>query len=93
MLNGLDEFDVVCFDNIEHIAGNAAWERAFFNFFNQQRERGHKLVVSASSAPNDIARTIRHYLMHFKVTEQQMPEVSLLGDAPLVRHIDAEFST
>lgn len=55
MLNGLDEFDVVCFDNIEHIAGNAAWELAFFNFFNQHRERGHKLIVSASSAPNDIA--------------------------------------
>ncbi|HEY8097532.1 MAG TPA: DnaA regulatory inactivator Hda [Methylobacter sp.] len=55
MLNGLDEFDVVCFDNIECIAGNAAWELAFFSFFNQHRERGHKLVVSASSAPNDIA--------------------------------------
>ena len=35
LLNGLDECDVVCFDNIEHIAGNATWELAFFNFFNQ----------------------------------------------------------
>jgi len=55
ILSGLDEYDVVCFDNIERIAGNAAWERAFFNFFNQHRDRGHKLIVSASSAPNDIA--------------------------------------
>jgi DnaA family protein len=55
LLDGLDQCDVVCFDNIEPIAGNAAWELAFFNFFNQQRERGHKLIVSASSAPNDIA--------------------------------------
>ncbi|MDP1774177.1 MAG: DnaA regulatory inactivator Hda [Methylobacter sp.] len=55
MLDGLDQCDVVCFDNIEPIAGNAAWELAFFNFFNQQRERCHKLIVSASSAPNDIA--------------------------------------
>ena len=55
MLSGLDEYDVVCFDNIERIAGNAAWELAFFNFFNQHRDRGHKLIVSASSAPNDIA--------------------------------------
>lgn len=54
MLNGLDQYDVVCFDNIDCIAGNTAWERAFFNFFNQHRERGHKLVVSSSSAPNDI---------------------------------------
>jgi len=55
LLNGLDEYDVVCFDNIERIAGNAAWELAFFNFFNQHRDRGHKLIVSASSAPNEIA--------------------------------------
>ncbi len=55
MLSGLDEYEVVCFDNIERIAGNAAWELAFFNFFNRQRDRGHKLIVSASSAPNDIA--------------------------------------
>jgi DnaA family protein len=55
VLNGLDEFDMVCFDNIERIAGNACWESAFFNFFNRQRERNHKLIVSASSAPNTIA--------------------------------------
>ncbi len=55
MLNGLDEYDLVCFDNIQRIAGNSAWELAFFNFFNQHRDRGHKLIVSASSAPNDIA--------------------------------------
>ena len=54
MLSGLDDYDVVCFDNIERIAGNESWELAFFNFFNQQRDRNHKLIVSASSAPNDI---------------------------------------
>ncbi len=55
LLNGLDESDVVCFDNIEHIAGNAEWELAFFNFFNQHRDRGHKLILAASSTPNTIA--------------------------------------
>jgi DnaA family protein len=55
ILDGLDEYDVVCFDNIECIAGNAVWELAFFNFFNQHRDRGHKLIVSACSAPNAIA--------------------------------------
>ncbi len=55
ILDGLDEYDVVCFDNIEHIAGHADWELAFFNFFNQLRDRGHRLIVSACSAPNTIA--------------------------------------
>jgi DnaA-homolog protein len=55
LLTGLDKFDIVCFDNIEHIAGNPAWERAFFNFFNLHREQGHTLILSASCPPNEIS--------------------------------------
>jgi DnaA family protein len=55
LLNGLEECGVVCLDNIEHIAGNPDWELAFFNFFNQHRDRGNKLIISASSNPNAIA--------------------------------------
>jgi DnaA-homolog protein len=57
LLAGLDKLDVVCFDNIEHIAGNPAWESAFFNFFNRHRDQGHTLIVSAPCPPNEI--TIR----------------------------------
>ncbi|NTW44401.1 MAG: DnaA regulatory inactivator Hda [Anaerolineaceae bacterium] len=55
LLTGLDKFDIVCFDNIEHIAGNQPWELAFFNFFNLHRDQCHTLILSASCPPNDIA--------------------------------------
>jgi len=55
LLTGLDKFDIVCFDNIEHIAGNQIWELAFFNFFNLHRDQGHILILSASCPPNEIA--------------------------------------
>lgn len=55
MLSGLDEYNIVCLDNIEHIANNAAWESAFFIFFNQHRDHAHQLIISASVAPNMIA--------------------------------------
>lgn len=55
LLTGLDKFNIVCFDNIEHIAGNPAWESAFFNFYNLHRDQGHTLIVSASCPPNEIA--------------------------------------
>ena len=55
LLTGLDNFDIVCFDNIEHIAGNPDWELAFFNFFNLHRDQGHALILSASCPPNEIA--------------------------------------
>ena len=55
MLIGLDKLDIICFDNIEHIAGNPTWEMAFFYFFNLHRDQGHTLILSASCPPNEIA--------------------------------------
>jgi DnaA-homolog protein len=55
MLSGLDKLDIICFDNFQHIAGNPAWELAFFNFFNLHRDQGHTLILSASCPPNEIA--------------------------------------
>ena len=55
LLTGLDKFDVVCFDNIEHIAGNPVWEMAFFYFFNLHRDQGHTLIMSAACPPGEIA--------------------------------------
>ncbi len=54
LLSGLDKFDLVCLDNIEHIVGDPVWEQAFFNFFNQHRSSGHKLIISAACAPNKL---------------------------------------
>jgi len=51
MLNGLDSFDIVCFDNIEQIAENSEWEHAFFNFFNLHRDANKKLILSAHCPP------------------------------------------
>lgn len=51
MLDGLENFDLVCFDNIDQIAGNSDWEHAFFNFFNLHRDANKKLILSAPSPP------------------------------------------
>ncbi|SJM92734.1 DnaA regulatory inactivator Hda [Crenothrix polyspora] len=54
IFTGLDDCDLVCLDNIEHIAGKADWELAFFNFFNRQRDLDRKLILSAASLPAHI---------------------------------------
>jgi len=51
MLEGLESFDLVCFDNIDHIAGNNEWEHAFFDFFNRHRDANKKLLLSAACPP------------------------------------------
>ncbi len=54
MLSGLNECDLVCLDNIETIVANPAWELAFFNFFNQHRDQGHQLILSAFCSPSGL---------------------------------------
>jgi DnaA-homolog protein len=55
LFEGLEGFEIVCFDNIDSRAGHEDWELAFFNFFNQHRDRNHRLILSASCAPNTLA--------------------------------------
>ncbi|MEN8259190.1 MAG: DnaA regulatory inactivator Hda [Pseudomonadota bacterium] len=54
LLEGLESVEVACIDEIETIAGDDDWEIAFFNFFNRNRDRGHRLVVAAGRAPADL---------------------------------------
>lgn len=54
----LEYLDIACFDNIEQIAGNIAWEKAFFNFYNSYRDSNKKLVLSASCPPKYLAMQI-----------------------------------
>lgn len=51
LLIGLEKLDLVCFDNIEYIAGNIEWEQAFFNFFNRHRDHNKHLLLTANAPP------------------------------------------
>lgn len=55
ILENLDSIDLVCIDDIDSIAGNADWERAFFVFFNHHRELNNRLLVSASVPAKELA--------------------------------------
>lgn len=50
-LEGLEQLDVLCLDDIQTLAGNAAWESALFHLFNRLRDAGNRLIVSADAAP------------------------------------------
>jgi DnaA-homolog protein len=58
LFSGLEDYPIVCLDNIDKLAGQADWELALFNFFNQHRDQNHRLILSASCAPNNIAFTL-----------------------------------
>jgi DnaA-homolog protein len=58
LFTGLEGLEIVCIDNIDALAGLEDWELAFFNFFNQHRDRNHRLILSASCAPNTLVFTL-----------------------------------
>jgi DnaA family protein len=52
MFLGLDEFEVVCIDNVDAIIGQKKWEYALSAFMQRHYERGHRLIIAATNLPN-----------------------------------------
>ncbi|BDM64801.1 DnaA regulatory inactivator Hda [Shewanella sp. NFH-SH190041] len=54
LLEGLEQMDLVCIDDVDAIAGHPVWEEAIFDLYNRMAEHKHTaLVVSASSSPTE----------------------------------------
>jgi DnaA family protein len=48
MLDGLEQNQIVCLDDLHAIAGDEPWERAILGSYEQLRQRGASVVVSAN---------------------------------------------
>lgn len=51
LLEGMEALSTICVDDIDAIAGDAAWEAALFHLFNRVRERGGRMVIAGAAAP------------------------------------------
>lgn len=52
ILAGLEDYGLVCLDNVDSLSGRRLWEQPLFNFFNLHRDLKHSLILSASCPPN-----------------------------------------
>lgn len=55
ILEGIEQQQLVCLDDIDVAAGHADWEHALFDLFNRIRDNGHKLIAAASKPPAELA--------------------------------------
>jgi DnaA family protein len=55
MLEGMGALQVLCVDDIDRVAGDAAWERALFRMFEDLRNNKGRLLVSASAPASEVA--------------------------------------
>ncbi len=58
MLDGLEQLDLVCLDNIQQIAGDSHWQVALFDLYNRLQEQGKKLIIVADEPPMQLGITL-----------------------------------
>jgi len=51
VLEGLGELACLCIDDLDRVAGDAAWERRLFGLLRETEEAGGALVVAAAAPP------------------------------------------
>lgn len=51
LLDGLEQQTLVCIDDLDAIAGNAAWEQAIFHLYNRLRDARVSLLLTARQSP------------------------------------------
>ena len=54
VLDGLENIDLVCIDDIDLVANQQSWQEAIFDLINRMREANRCLVFSAQLPPNEL---------------------------------------
>ncbi|MEJ2686828.1 MAG: DnaA regulatory inactivator Hda [Gammaproteobacteria bacterium] len=54
IIEGLEQMDLVCADDVEAIAGRRDWEEALFHLFNRLRGNGGRLVAAGARRPGEV---------------------------------------
>ncbi len=54
LLEGFEQLALVCIDDIQAIAGQAAWETALFHLYNRMRDSGTHCMIAGSAAPSGV---------------------------------------
>lgn len=75
LLDGLESRRIVALDEVELLAGDAAWERALFTLYNELLAEGAQLLVAASMPPRECAFTLPDLSSRMR----QLPMFALRG--------------
>jgi DnaA-homolog protein len=58
-LEGLNELDCLCLDDLDAVVGNRDWERALFAVHREMEERGGSLIAAAAGPPALLAWSLK----------------------------------
>jgi len=75
VLDGLEQINVICLDDIQLLTGNKIWEQAVFDLYNRVLEQNNYLVVSGDQSVNQLGLTLPDLVsrLSWGLTEQLKP--------------------
>jgi len=79
ILDALENFDLVCIDDIDEIAGSKKWEQAIFFFYNRAFETGTQLIISGQKSlkesdlilPDLVSRLSWGFVFHLQTLTEE----------------------
>lgn len=75
VLDGLEQIDFICLDDIQLIAGNQIWQQAVFDLYNRVLEQNGHLLISGDQSVAQLGLTLPDLLsrLSWGLTEQLKP--------------------
>ncbi|TYK66170.1 DnaA regulatory inactivator Hda [Colwellia echini] len=75
VLEGLEQIDLICLDDIHLIAGNKLWEQAIFDLYNRVLEQNNYFLISANESVQQLGISLPDLVsrLTWGLTEQVKP--------------------
>ncbi|MDX2367065.1 MAG: DnaA regulatory inactivator Hda [Colwellia sp.] len=75
VLDGLEQIDVICLDDIQLIAGNTVWQQAIFDLYNRVLEQNNCLLISGDQSATQLGLSLPDLIsrLSWGLTEQVKP--------------------
>jgi len=75
VLEGLEQIDLICLDDIHLIANNKIWQQAIFDLYNRVIEHNNCLIISGEQSANQLGLSLPDLVsrLNWGLTEQVKP--------------------
>lgn len=75
VLDGLEQIDVICLDDVHLIAGDKHWQQAIFDLYNRVLEQNNYLLISGDESAQQLGITLPDLVsrLSWGLTEQLKP--------------------
>ncbi len=78
VLDGLENIDLICLDDVQLIAEHAQWQQAIFDLYNRVLESNKQIIIAGNKSVNELALTLAD--LRSRLTWGYVEQVKPLSD-------------